>query len=60
AAEIGELGDNIAALRAAIMGDELLQLVLREPDCELLVLAHTRWASVGIISEPNAHPLNQE
>src|SRR5204863_7414431 len=24
------------------------------------VLAHTRWASVGIISEPNAHPLNQE
>jgi glucosamine--fructose-6-phosphate aminotransferase (isomerizing) len=25
-----------------------------------LVLAHTRWASVGIISEANAHPLNQE
>ena len=24
------------------------------------VLAHTRWASVGIISEANAHPLNQE
>src|SRR5262249_52807673 len=23
-------------------------------------LAHTRWASVGIISEPNAHPLNSE
>ena len=27
---------------------------------EAAVLAHTRWASVGIISEPNAHPLNQE
>ena len=24
------------------------------------MLAHTRWASVGIISEANAHPLNQE
>ncbi len=24
------------------------------------MVAHTRWASVGLISEANAHPLNRE
>ncbi len=60
AAEIGELGDNTRALRDAISDDTLLRRALSAPTAEAVVLAHTRWASVGIISQPNAHPLNSE
>jgi glutamine---fructose-6-phosphate transaminase (isomerizing) len=60
AAEIGELGDNTAALRAAIAADSLLRLAVAAPAARCTVLGHTRWASVGIISEPNCHPLNSE
>ena len=58
AAEIGELGDNTAALRAAIVDDTLLRRAIMSSNSRLAVLGHTRWASVGIISEPNTHPLN--
>ncbi len=60
AAEIGELGDNGAALRRALRQDALLHRALVAPTAQVTVLGHTRWASVGIVSQANAHPLNQE
>ncbi|HET6949806.1 MAG TPA: SIS domain-containing protein [Acidimicrobiales bacterium] len=58
AAEIGELGDNTRALRDAVRADDLLRLALTSDDAVAVVLGHTRWASVGIISQPNAHPVD--
>ncbi|WP_420451241.1 SIS domain-containing protein [Ilumatobacter sp.] len=58
AAEIGELGDNTAALRAALVSDGLLRRAVSSRGSRVSLVGHTRWASVGIISEPNTHPLN--
>ncbi|MFC0003526.1 SIS domain-containing protein [Micromonospora siamensis] len=58
AAILGSLGDNVAHLRASIVADERLATALRLPSARISVLAHSRWASVGRISEANAHPVN--
>ena len=60
AAEIGELGDNTAEIRDGIRHDDLLHEALAGANATATVLAHTRWASIGIVSEANAHPVNSE
>ncbi len=56
--EVGKMGDNAAFLRQAIVSDGFFQAALRAPGVELQCLAHTRWASNGIISLPNCHPVD--
>jgi len=60
AAEIGSLGDNIAFLRQQIKNDEILQTLITFTHKYHTVLAHTRWASVGAITEPNCHPVDNQ
>ena len=58
AAEIGSLGDNIRFLRRQITEDTILRVVAAADHTFHTVSSHTRWASVGAISEPNCHPVD--
>ncbi len=58
AAQIGHLGDNIKFLRKQIYDDRIFQFLITLPSLYQTTIAHTRWASVGEISEPNCHPVD--
>ncbi len=58
AAEIGSLGDNVNFLRQQIQNDEVLQILATFSHKYHTASAHTRWASVGAITEPNCHPVD--
>jgi len=58
AAEIGSLGDNIRCLREAIRDDAMLHRLVAVPGIRATISAHTRWASVGAITEANCHPVD--
>ncbi len=54
---VGRLGDNTAGLRSAILNDVLLWNATAELD-HISIISHTRWASNGIISLGNCHPVD--
>ncbi len=58
AAEIGCLGDNVNFLREQIRDDPIFQNLATFPYVLHTVLSHTRWASVGAITEANCHPID--
>jgi glucosamine--fructose-6-phosphate aminotransferase (isomerizing) len=60
AAEIGKLGDNVRFLRQQIKEDRILR---HFSDCRHeyhTLSSHTRWASVGAITEANCHPVDNK
>ena len=58
AAEIGRLGDNIRFIRGQIKNDRIFHLLTAVPHVNHTTSSHTRWASVGAITEANCHPVD--
>ena len=58
ALEIGSLGENVQHLRRQIAQDPVFQILATVPAAFDTVSAHTRWASVGAITEANCHPVD--
>jgi glucosamine--fructose-6-phosphate aminotransferase (isomerizing) len=54
----GKLGENGNYLRARIRNDQILHHIIDGSIESDIYLAHTRWASVGSITEGNCHPVN--
>lgn len=55
---VGELGRNIRELRKAVAQDAVFREFAFKGAAFETTLAHTRWASVGSITEDNCHPIN--
>ena len=55
---IGELGQNVRDLRKSISEDVVLQEFSRQKTDFETFISHTRWASVGSITDDNCHPVN--
>lgn len=54
---VGRLGDNTSRLRCAVHDDQLMWKIASLTE-QINIVAHTRWASNGIISLSNCHPVD--
>ncbi|MBI3930115.1 MAG: SIS domain-containing protein [Armatimonadetes bacterium] len=59
AQEVGALGDNVSHILRDLREDRIFWQVAAQPGTRTNLFAHTRWASNGIISEPNCHPVTE-
>jgi glucosamine--fructose-6-phosphate aminotransferase (isomerizing) len=57
--EVGALGDNVRALYESVTSDVFFWSLVNYPGSSSVIYAHSRWASNGIISEPNCHPVDE-
>ncbi|MCX5845541.1 MAG: SIS domain-containing protein [Deltaproteobacteria bacterium] len=55
---IGELGQNVRDLRKFISQDQIFLEFSRQKTKFETFISHTRWASVGSITDDNCHPVN--
>tara|TARA_B100000886_G_scaffold108487_1_gene72543 strand:+ start:5129 stop:9034 length:3906 start_codon:yes stop_codon:yes gene_type:complete len=59
--KIGGLGDNASELKKLIKENIYFSKILKEVDIEnAIIVAHTRWASVGDVNLHNTHPISLE
>ena len=59
AQEVGALGDNVARISRTLAEDQVFWKAATIPSVATNIFSHTRWASNGVISEPNCHPVSE-